>query len=212
MTHYKKTAAGIIEEICNSIIHGIGALAAIGAIIYSSIFLSAEKSFIQLFGFYFFLTTLVLMLLTSTLYHSLSFTKARRVFLILDYSAIFLFIAGSYTAFITAILPTLLGLVFMLIIWIAVITGITLRAVFHKKNFPVFIAVYLLLGWFALIIMKFTWQSLNGNTIILLFLGGVCYSFGTIFFSLKKVRFAHTVWHIFVLGGTILHFFALASI
>ncbi len=208
----KKQSTIVLEEIVNSTFHGIGMLGAIAGVIYFSLYLTTDKSLIRLIGFYFFLSTSILMYLTSTLYHSLSFTKAKKVFLILDYSAIFLFIAGTYTAYIAAAMPTWIGLMFMIIIWTVVISSITLRSIFHKKEYGLFIVAYLLLGWFAIVVMKFSWHMLSVKTIALLVGGGLCYSFGVIFFSLKKWPFTHAVWHLCVMAGTFFHYLALISL
>jgi hemolysin III len=202
----------IVEEVFNSTLHGIGAIITISGIIYFTLFFTKERQLVPLIGLYFFLVTLFIMYLVSTLYHGLFFTRAKTVFLVLDYSAIFLFIAGTYTAFITAMLPNALGLLFMVIIWSVVITGISLRAVFYKKDHPAFVAVYLLLGWFALFLMKLIWHKLLPGSIGLLVAGGLCYSFGVIFYSLKKVPFSHTMWHVFIMAGTIFHALALTSL
>lgn len=208
----KKQSILILEEIVNSIFHGIGVIATIFGVIYFSLFLTTDKSLVRLIGFYFFLATSIIMYLTSTLYHGLSFTKARKVFLLLDYSAVFLFIAGTYTAYIAATMPTWIGLIFMVIIWVVVISSVTLRSIFHKKEYALFILVYLLLGWSAIVVMKFSWHMLSFNTITLLVGGGLSYTIGVIFFSLKKLPFTHAVWHLCVMAGTLFHYLALVSL
>ncbi len=202
----------ILEEIFNSVLHGIGTIATIAAALYISISFLPGKNILQSIGLYFFLATLTCMYMFSTLYHSLSFTKARKVFLVLDYGAIVLFIAGSYTAFIAATLQSRIGILFLVIVWIVSITIITLRSIYYKRYTKLFFGLYLLLGWFAVLLLKLTWDTLNAKTIIFVIIGGVCYTIGAMVLSMKKVPFTHTVWHALVIGGTTCHFIALTLI
>jgi hemolysin III len=204
-----RTPTIIFEEICNSILHGIGILATVSAILWINLSSFVGRNTLQVIGVYFFLATVAYMYLISTLYHSLSFTKARKVFLILDYGAVFLVIAGTYTAFIAATLQTSLGLLSLIIIWVTAITVITLRSIFHKKYGALFLGIYLLLGWFALFLVKIAWNMLETETILLIIIGGICYTIGTVALSIKKVPFTHTVWHALVMAGTACHFMAL---
>lgn len=194
----------LIEEILNSITHGIGLiLAIVGIIFYFTLQHTTNKV-----GFIIFAVSLLTLFLVSTLLHSLKFTKARKVFFILDYSAIFLFIAGSYTPFLLLISSKWYGILFLILIWMIAITGIILNAVFFDEHAKLPVLFYVIMGWLVLFIAKPLIPLLNFNIMILLFLGGILYSFGTIFFLKKTLPFAHTVWHIFVLAGSTCHFFA----
>lgn len=152
------------------------------------------------------------MYLTSTLSHSLTFTKARKVFLAFDYSSIFLLIAGTYTPFMILVLKGRLGWVLLGIVWLLAILGIILKAVFLEKLKLLTLVFYLLLGWIAPIVVKPLWVSLKPDMLSLLVLGGICYSFGIFSFAYKKIPFSHAIWHLFVLLGSVFHFLAVRLI
>lgn len=202
----------VLEEIFNSLIHGIGIILSIIGLLV--LFLDPVKtnSPIKIIGFGVFGTCLILMYLTSTLSHSLTFTKARKVFLTFDYSSIFLLIAGTYTPFMLLVLKGRLGWILLGIVWLLAILGITFKAVFLEKLKLLTLVFYLLLGWIAPIVVKPLWVSLKPDMFFLLVLGGICYSFGVLSFAYKKNPFIHAIWHLFVLFGSIFHFFAVRLI
>lgn len=199
------------EEIANSVSHGVALLAAIGAVpflIASTRNLSAA-SFI---GVIVFAATMVLLYFTSTIYHALPDGPYKRLFLKLDYGAIYFFIAGSYTAFALGALGgawawTLFGLV-----WSLAVMGITLK-IFDCLTHPLLsTGLYLLMGWLVLIAAVPLVKHMPLPTLIWLLGGGIAYTVGVLFFVLdSRIRYSHAVWHGFVAAGTTCHTFAVLA-
>jgi hemolysin III len=206
----QQTKRIIVEEIFNSITHGIGSLLSIGAIII--LFLLPSQTMLGRIGLIIFGSGLLFTYTISTLFHSLKFTRARKVFLILDQSAIFLLIAATYTALITQVLKNTFGLTIFIIILIGCIWGIIQKSLWTYKWEKITIGLYLLLGWIGMIVVKQLFSLVPSETILLLGLGGILYSAGIIFYAWKKLPFSHMIWHLFVLCGSICHFFAVYSI
>ncbi len=199
----------IIEEIFNATTHGVGiVLSLVGLVIILSLS-NKNSSIIKSIGFSVFGVAITLSYLVSTLYHSFSFTKAHKLFKILDHSSIFLLIAGTYTPFTLIVLKGQLGLILFSVIWILAISGIMLKVFYVHRFKKLSLALYLLMGWMIIFGIKPLMHGLPVEAIILLALGGFFYTFGIIFYLLKKLPFHHAVWHIFVLCGGILHFLAL---
>ncbi|MBI2018753.1 hemolysin III family protein [Candidatus Daviesbacteria bacterium] len=199
----------ILEEVTNSITHGVGLMISIiGAIL---LLVNAFKSddFWKVLGVSIFGTTIILTYTFSTLYHGLYFTKANRVFKILDHSSIFLLILGTYSGFILAALKNNSGLTVLAIVWLVTILGIVYKSIFMEKFKILQVITYLFLGWIAVFILPSLLAILAFKIIILLLTGGLFYTLGLIFFAWKKLKFNHTIWHVFVLMGSICHFLAL---
>ncbi|MBI2613364.1 MAG: hemolysin III family protein [Candidatus Levybacteria bacterium] len=197
----------IIEEIFNAVTHGLGiVLSIVGWLILLNL---AGENKNKIIGFSAFGIVIIFSYLVSTLYHSLSFTKAQKVLRILDHSCIFLLIAGTYTPFMLVALKGQFGLTLLTLIWIITIVGIFLKIFYVHKFKKLSLILYIFMGWFAIIGIKPLLESLSINAIYLLTLGGILYTSGIIFYSLKQIYFNHAVWHLFVLGGSICHFFAM---
>lgn len=196
------------EEISNSISHGVGLLGAIAAlpilvvtaILYKDVQAVASAS---IFG-----SALVLMYLSSTMYHALPVGKAKRVFQTLDHVAIYLLIAGTYTPFSLVVLRGAWGWTLFGIIWGLAITGIVLRTTGVLKQGNWSTVIYVLMGWVALIAVKPLVIHLSFWGLVWLVIGGACYSFGVYYYSHDHKKFYHFIWHLFVLAGSICHFFA----
>lgn len=195
----------IIEEIFNSITHGIGALVSIFCLILF-IIISKDNGTIKIASLIIFGSSMVLAYVMSTLFHSLIFTKAKKVFLVLDSSAIFLLIAGTYTPFLLLLLHGWERICFLLLIWTLAIIGIVLKSVFIDKCKITFLVLYLFCGWLGLLSFRHLMLALNPAEIELLLLGGILYTSGILFYAWKKLPFHHTIWHLFVMSGTFCHF------
>lgn len=204
MAHTEKIA--ILEEIANSILQGVGLLLSIMGLV--SILYLRGNDWLKITSFSIFGTTLILMYLISMLYHSLIFTKAKRVFHILDYAAIFLLIAGTYTPFLLIGVKGILGLLSLIIIWLLAIIGIILKVTTVGKHRGIFLVLYLIMGWLCLIVITPLWHSITHVSFLLIILGGIWYTAGTFFFTRKNLVFNHMIWHVFVMLGTISHYFA----
>lgn len=201
----------LIEEIFNSITHGIGALATLGGLIYLLV-TANDPSPLKITGLLIFGISLFIMFLFSTLYHSLTYTRAQKVFIILDRSAIFLLIAATVTPIVLLVVNNLFGWIMLGLIWAIAITGITLHAIFPKKHEYLYIPVYLGMGWIGASLFQSLASQTSNQTAWLVILGGIFYSLGTIFHEWKKLPFNHTIWHLFVLAGAFCHFMVVASL
>jgi hemolysin III len=153
-------------------------------------------------------TTLVLLYATSTLYHSLSRTRARRVFRVLDHSAIFLLIAGTYTPFTLVNLRGPWGWALLGTVWGLAILGIATKAVFGTRWPILSTVIYIVMGWTALVAVKPLLANIPPTGIGWIVAGGIAYTAGVAFFAWEKLRYSHAIWHVFVLAGSVFHFVA----
>ncbi len=197
------------EEIANSISHGAGVLLAIGAtplLIMSAIPLGA----LAIVGASIFGATMIILYTASTLYHAFPQSRTKRVFQILDHSSIFLLIAGTYTPFTLTVLQGALGWTLFGIIWGLAIFGVILKSVGGAGTNKLSVALYLGMGWLAVVAVKPLWSGLPGWGIFWLLAGGLLYSAGVLFFVYDhRIRYGHFVWHLFVLAGTAAHVVAI---
>ncbi|WP_067841952.1 PAQR family membrane homeostasis protein TrhA [Amphibacillus sediminis] len=196
------------EEIANAITHGIGILLSIAGLVLLIVFASLQGSAWHVISFTIFGITMVFLYTSSTLLHSLPPGKAKHVFEILDHSSIYFFIAGSYTPFLLIVVRGSLGWTLFGVVW-AIAIGGTIFKVFFVKRFIIFSTVlYVVMGW----LIVFSWDTLTSaiakEGIVLLAVGGMLYTLGTIFYVWRGFKFHHMIWHLFVLGGTITHFFS----
>lgn len=202
----------VLEEVANSVTHGVGLLISIiGATLLIVTALKSED-FWKVLGVSIFGIAIILNYTFSTLYHGLYFTKANKVFKVLDHSSIFLLILGTYSGIILAILKNNSGLIVLFIVWLVTILGIVYKSIFMERFKILQVATYVFLGWIAIFIAPSLLTVLSFEIIILLIIGGLFYTLGLIFFAWKKLKFNHTIWHVFVLMGSICHFLALFSI
>jgi hemolysin III len=196
------------EELANSVSHGVALLAAIG-VVPLLISMARQRNVASLIGAIVFALTMVLLYLTSTLYHALPAGRAKRVFLKLDHGAIYLFIAGSYTPFALGALAGSWGWTLFGLVWSLAAVGVTLKT-FGRLSHPwLSTGLYLVMGWLVLIAAVPLMQKVPLPGIELLVAGGLAYTTGVIFFVLdSRLRYAHAIWHGFVAMGTLCHFFA----
>lgn len=196
------------EEIANSISHGVALLAALAGVPFLLVSVSHLNA-ANIVGAAVFGATMILLYLTSTLYHALPMGRAKQVFMKLDHGAIYLFIAGSYTPFALGALGGPWGWTLFGLVWGMAALGITLKA-FDRLSHPwLSTGLYLAMGWIVLIAAVPLVERVPTAGVALLVAGGLAYSVGVVFFLLdNKLRYAHAVWHAFVATGTGLHFFA----
>lgn len=193
------------EEIANSVIHGLGAalsLAGLVAMILVAISrgTGADVAACAVYG-----TSLVLLYLSSTLYHALSNARAKRVFRILDHASIYLLIAGTYTPFTLITLWGARGWWLFAVVWALAVTGIVFKCFFTGRFHVFSTIVYILMGWVAVSVIQPLYQILPLPGFALLLGGGVLYTLGVAFFG-SLWKFSHAVWHVFVLAGSVCHF------
>ncbi len=196
----------ILEEILNAITHGIGAGIAIVAIVLFPVFCERNVKTITCLTIY--SSTLFILYIVSTLYHALGINKAKRIFRILDHCCIFLLIAGTYTPITLLMLPKKLGWILFGLIWVTAIIGIILNSIDLKKYSKFSMGCYISMGWCVIFAIKPIMEAFSSFQLILLFVGGICYTLGAVIYAKgKKAKYMHSLWHVFVLGGSIFHFF-----
>ena len=196
------------EEIFNSITHGVGTLLSIAALVLLVIFASVKGNVWHIVSFSIFGSTLILLYLSSTLYHSFTKIKVKNLFARFDHAAIFLLIAGTYTPFVLTVLRGALGWTLFGIIWGLALTGVVIRSIYLTRFRKLMIVIYLLMGWLFLIAIVPIVRNLPISSIVFLFIGGGCYSIGVIFYAWRQLKYGHGIWHLFVLAGSIMHFFS----
>jgi hemolysin III len=152
---------------------------------------------------------MVLLYLASTLYHALPVGRAKRVFRVIEHSAIFLLIAGTYTPFTLGVLRGTLGWTLLGLVWGIAVAGVTLKAL-NRLTHPVLTTgLYLLMGWLIVIAAEPLAASLPPSGLRWLVAGGLAYTIGVVFFALgSQLRYGHFIWHLFVMAGTACHYFA----
>lgn len=194
------------EELVNALLHGTGGLLAIAALVLLVVFAALDGSPWHVVSFSIYGASLVILYLSSTLYHGIPNRRAKRVFVVFDYCAIYLLIAGSYTPFALVVLNGAKGWTIFGIVWGMAAAGIVFKAIWIDRLRRLTLLLYILMGWIAVIDLGGVIRALPAGALFWLALGGVLYTVGTVFFMLK-VKFAHAVWHLFVLAGSISHFF-----
>jgi hemolysin III len=204
---YRKLSQG--EEIANAITHGIGALLSIVALVILIIIAGQHGDIWHLVSFSIYGSSLILLYLSSTLYHSFTNQRVKNLFARIDHISIFLLIAGTYTPILLTTMRGIWGFTLFGIIWGLALVGAVIRSIYLHRFRKLMVAVYLLMGWMFVIAGKQIFENLPTQSIIFLVMGGVSYSVGVVFYLWRKLPYSHGIWHLFVLGGSILHFFAI---
>ena len=201
------------DILANAITHGIGAGLAIAGAAYL-IVASTRGSARLIVSCAVFSGSLVLVYLCSTLYHSLARTRARPVFHVLDHSAIYLLIAGTYTPFTLVSLRGPVGWTLFSVVWALAVAGVVAKSVAMDRftRGPLaFIstAIYLIQGWLVIFVGQSLLHAIGWHAMLWLAAGGLAYTLGVVFFALDRIRYFHAAWHIFVLAGSIAHYCAI---
>lgn len=195
------------EEVANAVTHGIGAALSIAALVILIVFAVLKGTPWHVVSFTIYGVSMLLLYTSSTLVHGFRDGKAKDLFEIFDHSAIYLFIAGTYTPLMLIVVKGVLGWSIFGIVWGIAILGCAFKAYFVKRFLFMSTIFYILMGWLIVI----AWEPLTTNMasggIILLAIGGLMYTLGTVFYVWRGFPFHHAVWHLFVLAGSILHFF-----
>jgi len=196
------------EEIANSVTHGIGIVLAIAGLAVMCVFAALYGNAWHVVGCTIFGVTLVAVYTISTLYHSIPFQKPKRVLRTLDHSMIYLLIAGTYTPFTLVNLRGPWGWSLFGAVWGLAVAGIVLQSTPLKRFAAISITLYLVMGWLIVVAAKPLAATVAQGGIILMVVGGVVYTSGLAFYGWRRLRYHHAVWHVFVLAGSIVHFFA----
>ena len=200
------------EEVANSISHGVGLL---GALVGAPILVAAaidRGSTYFVVGSAVYAATMFLLYLGSTLYHAWPQTRIKAFLQVVDHSAIFLLIAGTYTPFALCPLRGVIGWTVLVIVWALAIAGVFMKAtkgVLHRPR--LMLGLYLGMGWLVLAVIRPLAAAVPPSTIVWLAAGGVIYTLGIVFFVREHVRYNHLIWHLFVLGGTVCHYVAVLT-
>lgn len=221
------------QELANSLTHGLGAALAVAGLVLMTVFAALRGDARHIVGAAVFGATLVLLYAMSTLYHAFRGPRVKKVFKILDHSAIYLLIAGTYTPFTLAAIRGPWGWSLFGVIWGLAALGVSLKAVLYAKWVPAVVpkpvdhlhappdlpapprrmkmvstGLYLAMGWLIVIAIVPLWHALPPRGLAWLFGGGLCYTAGAAFYSWRTLRFHHAIWHLFVVAGSLCHFFA----
>jgi hemolysin III len=196
------------EEIANSVSHGVGLVAAIGATprLLSHAAERGGGSF--LVGTTIFAATIMLLYLASTLYHALPRGQAKRAVQVIDHGAIFFLIAGTYTPFTLGVLRGAWGWTLLTLVWALAVLGVILKVVCGVRYPTLSLLMYLGMGWLGVIAIRPLWLGGPFSGLVWLLLGGVAYTVGVAFFAAERLGYCHFVWHVFVFAGTSCHFVA----
>ncbi|WP_308638546.1 PAQR family membrane homeostasis protein TrhA [Paenibacillus silvisoli] len=197
------------EEVANAITHGLGAVLSVAALVLLIVFAAIKGSASHVVSFTIYGSMMLLLYVASTLVHSFPEGKAKRVFEIMDHSCIYLFIAGTYTPIVLHIVQGSAGWTLFGIVWGLALCGVVFKAFYASKFLFTSTLLYIAMGW----IIVFAWGPLKAHLapggLQLLIAGGVLYTVGTLFYVWRSFTYHHAVWHLFVLGGSVLHFFAI---
>jgi hemolysin III len=196
------------EEIFNSVTHGIGTLLSIAALVLLVVQAVGKGDVWHIVSYTIYGSSLVLLYLCSTLYHSFTKEKIKNLFARFDHAAIFLLIAGTYTPFLLTVLRGTLGWTLFGIIWGVAVVGVVIRSIYLTRFRNLMVALYLAMGWMFVVAVGPMMRNLPQLSIIFLFLGGIFYSVGVVFYMWRNLKYGHGIWHLFVLAGSIMHFFA----
>ena len=195
-----------LEELLNTLTHGVGVIAATVGLVL--LLMRVDGIYGQLACLVYGIS-MILMFLSSTLYHWAKSPNVRAFLKVVDHSAIYLLIAGTYTPLMVLAIGGWVGLTGMIIVWSIALVGINFK-IFANQRFPkLSVITYLLMGWIAIFFVYPLYNSLTSQGLWLLLAGGLCYTVGVLFYVAKKVQFTHAIWHVFVVAGCVCHFFSI---
>lgn len=200
------------EEFANSITHGFGILFSIVAISLLVTFSILNGSTIEIVSSSVFGASILFLYTFSTLYHAIQEEKIKSWLRTFDHIGIYLLIAGTYTPFLLLTIGGTLGWVFFGIVWGLALFGLIFKIFFTHRFKKASLILYLGMGWMAIFLVKPLYSNLDPSILGLIAAGGISYTLGTIFYTRPAMRFAHTIWHLFVLTGTVFHFIAILLI
>jgi hemolysin III len=196
------------EEVAHSVTHGLGLLAAVAGLVVLVVLTAATHDPWRITACAIYASTLVMLYAASTLYHALSATRARDLLRVLDHSAIFLLIAGTYTPFALVSLRGPWGWTLLGIVWSLALLGVAAKAVFGTRWPIISTALYVCMGWVVLVAVRPLVEHVPPGGIAWLVAGGLAYTGGVAFYAWTRLRYSHAIWHLFVLAGSACHYVA----
>jgi len=197
------------EEIANAVTHGIGWLLSAGGLGLIVTLAALTGGAARVVSVAIYGTTLVLLYAASTMYHALPCRRAKMIFQILDHAAIFVLIAGTYTPITLVCLKGPWGWTLFGIVWAMAVGGVLVSAMPFRGSRVVSVVLYVVMGWAVVVAGKPLVSTLETLPLILLVVGGLAYTLGLVFYACKRLPYAHMIWHLFVLAGSVLHFLAI---
>ena len=201
------------EEVANAVTHGIGAALAAAGTIVMLVFAAQRSDLVGIVSVSIYGFSMIFLYMMSTLYHAISNFKAKRILQKLDHCSIFVLIVGSYAPVCLSLIGGTLGWTLFAVNIFCAIAGIIANAISVKKFHNISLVLYLVMGWSVVTAVRPLMQVIGLDGFMMLMAGGLLYSIGVVFYKMKKRRFMHSVWHLFVLGGsTLLYFFMLFNV
>jgi len=197
------------EEIAHAVSHGIGILLSIAGLVVMLIFAYLYGDAWHIVSCSIYGATLILLYTASTLYHGITQPTLKRILQRIDHAAIYLLIAGTYTPFTLVALRGGWGWTLFGLVWSFAMVGVVLETMVKKRINWLSISLYLGMGWMVVIAIRPMLDSVASGGLVLLLAGGLCYSLGVIFYAWKRLAYHHAVWHLFVMAGSLLHFFSI---
>ena len=204
--HTPEPLYSVGEEIAHSLTHGAGLVLSIGGFVYLVVMSSSRGDAWHIVGCTIFGGTLMLLYAASTLYHGIRHRRVKRVLQRLDHAAIFLLIAGTYTPSTLVTLRGEWGWTFLALVWGLAALGIVLQLTLPSKASRLSLPLYLAMGWMVVVALEPLSRSMQPEGLTLLFLGGIAYTLGVVFYAWERLPFNHAVWHLFVRAGSACHF------
>ena len=200
------------EEIANSITHGVGVLFSIVTLTILLVYAIWNRSVTAIIGFSIYGFCSICLYLSSTLYHSFQKDKLKQLFRVFDHSAIYLYIAGTYTPIALLAMNGYWRIGILTAVWAIALFGILFKVYSMKKIQKqkfLSLALYIAMGWLIVVAIKPMMNVVPKGFLMYLLAGGIIYTLGTIFYSIKKIPYNHAIWHFFVLAGSVVHFFGI---
>ena len=200
------------EEIANSVTHGIGTALAVAGLSILVVLAVIYGDVTRIVSFSIYGSSLILLYLASTLYHSIQHREAKKVLRIFDHASIYVLIAGTYTPFLLVAIQGTLGWTLFAVVWGMALLGVAWKIFFIGRLEVLATIVYVLMGWMCLLLFKEMLLKVPPWGVAFLITGGVVYTLGVIFYAWEKLPYNHAIWHLFVLGGSVFHFLAITTL
>ena len=210
-THSLNKRYTLGEEIFNSVSHGVGSLLSVAGTVILIVISALQKDAWKIVSGSVFGASLIMLYTMSTLYHAITNEKAKSVLRVMDHVAIFFLIAGTYTPLTLVTLRGALGWVLFGFIWGCAVLGIVFNAVNLEKFRKISVVCYVIMGWTIVLAIRPLISAMPKVSLIFLFVGGIAYSVGVVFYAVKKVKYFHSVWHLFTVAGSVFHYFAVLT-
>ena len=196
------------EEIANGITHGIGTGLSVAGLTLLVVLAALYGDVWRIVSFSIYGSTLIILYLASTLYHSFQHPRVKRIFRTIDHASIYLLIAGTYTPFLLVSMRGAWGWTLLVVVWGLALLGVGFKVLFTHRFQKLSVLAYILMGWISVIALKEALNTIPTGGLVLMAVGGVVYTVGVIFYAWKKLPYGHAIWHLFVLGGSMCHYLA----